>query len=326
MKNFSYVQAREVSVAIRERADAASSAYLGGGTNLLDHLRLEIEHPTRLIDVRRVGLDRIEEPSAGALRIDSGVTNTALAYDPRIQRDFPVLAQAILSGASPQLRNMATTGGNLLQRTRCPYFRDGISPCNKRDPGSGCAAVAGFNRSHAILGTSDRCIATHPSDMAVALMALEAIVSVEGPKGRRSIPLAEFYVPYGEDPARENTLQPGELITAVELAHRPWFARSCYFKARDRAEFEFALASAAVAVDVDGGRVRDCRIALGGVGTKPWRALAAEKALRGTAVSEDAFRAAADAELRAAVPQTHNGFKIELCRQVVVQALHTATA
>jgi xanthine dehydrogenase YagS FAD-binding subunit len=326
MNLFSYIPATNVKQAINERAGDPHAAYLAGGTNLLDNMKLGVEQPDRLIDVRKLGYDRIENLPGGGLRIGASVTNTKLAYDDRVRRQYPLLSQSILSGASPQLRNAATTGGNLLQRTRCYYFRDLASPCNKREPGSGCAAIAGINRIHAVLGTSEKCIATHPSDMDVALVALEAVIHTQGAKGSRALPIGEFYVAYGEDPARENVLEPGELITHVELPAHPWFTRSCYKKARDRASYEFALSSAAVALDLDNGVVRDCRIALGGVATKPWRALAAEQALRGSKATPEAFRAAAEAELKAATPQKDNGFKVELCKRVIVQALQTAAA
>ncbi len=326
MNNFSYTLAAQPDEALRERIGPGRVAYLAGGTNLIDQIKLGVEQPQRLVDVRKLGFDRIEALPGGGLRIGATVRNTALAYDERVLKNYPVLSQAILSGASPQLRNAATTAGNLLQRTRCSYFRDGLSPCNKRQPDSGCAALGGFNRTHAVLGTSERCIATHPSDMDVAMIALDALVRLRGLGGERTVPLQDFYVAYGEDPARENVLAPGELITAVDLPATAWFARSHYFKARDRTSYEFALASAAVALDLCDGLVRDCRIALGGVATKPWRAHAAENALKGTRPTEQAFRAAADAELSSAVPRTHNGFKIELCRGTLVQALQTAAA
>lgn len=326
MNAFSYTLATQPDQALRERTGPARAAYLAGGTNLLDHLKLGVERPQLLVDVRKLGFDAITPLPGGGLRIGANVRNTALAYDARVLKNFPALSQALLSGASPQLRNAATTAGNLLQRTRCNYFRDAVSPCNKREPGSGCAALAGINRIHAVLGTSERCIATHPSDMDVALVALDAVVRLRGAQGERTVPLGEFYVAYGEDPAKENVLAPGELITAVDLPPTAWLARSHYFKARERASYEFALASAAVALDLNAGFVRDCRIVLGGVATKPWRALAAEAALRGAPPTENNFRVAADAELKAAVARTHNGFKIELCRRVLVQALQTTAA
>lgn len=326
MNAFSYTLASQPEQALRERIASPRTSYVAGGTNLIDGIKLGVEQPERLIDVRKLGFDHIEPLPGGGLRLGATVSNTALAYDERVLKKFPVLSQALLSGASPQLRNAATTAGNLLQRTRCEYFRDGLSPCNKRAPGSGCAALEGFNRIHAVLGTSERCIATHPSDMDVALIALDAVVRLRGAQAERTVRLLDFYVAYGEDPAKENVLLPGELITAVDLPATPWFARSHYFKARERASYEFALSSAAVALDLRDGLVRDCRIALGGVATKPWRAHAAEAALRGKRASEENFRAAAEAELKAAVPRAHNAFKIELCRRVIVQALQTTTA
>lgn len=325
MNPFSYTLAGNIDDAIRDRA-ATGTSYLGGGTNLIDHVKLGVEQPRRLIDVRKIGFDRIESLPDGGLRIGAAVSNTTLAYDDRVKTKFPVLSEAILSGASPQLRNVATTAGNLLQRTRCYYFRDGISPCNKRIPGSGCAALDGLNRIHAILGTSEKCIATHPSDMDVAMLALDAVVRLRGTQGERTVPLGEFYVAYGEDPARENVLLPGELITAVDLPATSWFSRSHYFKARERASYEFALSSAAVALDLRDGVVQDCRIALGGVATKPWRAFAAEKLLRGEKPSVEAFARAAAAELKSAVGREYNAFKIPLCQRTLVRALQTAAA
>jgi xanthine dehydrogenase YagS FAD-binding subunit len=325
MNPFTYVAAQKPEEAIGERTAHPHAAYLAGGTNLLDNMKLGVEQPDRLIDVRRLGLDRIED-LPGGLRIGAGVTNTALAYDARVRRHYPALSEAILAGASPQLRNAATTGGNLLQRTRCYYFRDTASPCNKREPGSGCSALDGINRIHAILGTSEKCIATHPSDMDVAMMAFDAVVRTRGSQGDRAVPIADFYVPYGEDPARENVLLPGELITGVDLPAVPWFARSHYLKARDRASYEFSLSSAAVALDIHDGLIRDCRIALGGVATKPWRAAAAEASLRGQRPGEAAFRDAAEAELKAAVPRKDNAFKIELCKRVILKSLQTVAS
>jgi xanthine dehydrogenase YagS FAD-binding subunit len=326
MNLFTYISVTNARQALREHTDHDHATYLAGGTNLLDDMKLGVEHPSHLIDVRKLGFDKIERLPNGGLRIGATVTNTNLAYDERVQKQYPALSQALLSGASPQLRNAATTAGNLLQRTRCYYFRDPASPCNKRLPGSGCPAIPGLNRIHAILGTSNRCIATHPSDMDVALVAFEAVIKTMGAGGSRSIPIGEFYVAYGEDPAKENVLEPGELITHVELPPTLWFARSFYKKARDRASYEFSLSSAAVALDLDNGIVRDCRIALGGVATKPWRALTAEKALRGLRPEETAFRAAAEAEMKAAVPQKDNAFKIALCKRVIVHSLQTAAA
>ncbi len=326
MKAFSYSSATSVQSALTGHSQQPRSAYLGGGTNLLDNWKLGVEQPEHLIDVRHIGLDTIEALPGGGLRIGAAVSNSRLAYDDRVKKQYPALSEAILSGASPQLRNAATTAGNLLQRTRCYYFRDTARACNKREPGSGCAAIAGINRIHAILGTSDKCIATHPSDMDVALLTFDAVVKTRGARGERSIPLAEFYVSYGEDPARENVLEPGELIAAVELPANDWFSNSRYVKARDRASYEFALASAAVAVHLEDGVVRDCRISLGGVATKPWRASAAEQALRGQKATSEQFAAAAEAELKAATPQTHNAFKIPLSKRVILQSLQLTAA
>jgi xanthine dehydrogenase YagS FAD-binding subunit len=251
------------------------------------------------------------------------VRNSDLAHDKAVMQEYPVLSQALLSGASPQLRNMATTGGNLLQRTRCYYFRDTAYPCNKREPGSGCSAIDGFHRIHAILGTSEHCIATHPSDMDVALMALEAVVHVSGPKGERSIPLNEFYLVPGDTPQIENVLAPGELITYVTVPKLPDGTRSYYLKRRDRASYEFALASAAVVAQVEGGQFRHIRVAFGGIATKPWRSLEAEQALQGKAATEANFRAAAEAALKNARPLHDNAFKVELAKRTLVRALQT---
>lgn len=323
MNPFSYVAVKSPDQAIGEFAAHSHASYLAGGTNLIDNLKLNILQPDRLIDVRQIGMDQIKPLPDGGLSIGASVTNSDLAYNEQVMQKYPVLSQAILAGASPQLRNAATTAGNLLQKTRCYYYRDADngSPCNKRNPGSGCAAINGFNRIHAVLGTSDKCIATHPSDMDVAMMVLDAVVVTQSAKGGRSIPIGDFYVAYGEDPAKENVLEPGELITAVNLPETAWFARSGYEKARDRASYEFALASAAVALDIDGGVIRDCRIALGGIATKPWRALAAEKVLRGQKASDELFAAAADAELKPAVARKYNAFKIEIARRLLVGSL-----
>jgi xanthine dehydrogenase YagS FAD-binding subunit len=320
LKNFKYQKAGSVEEAIKLQASSENSKYLAGGTNLIDHLKLGVENPDSLIDVRHLTSGQISQTENGLL-IGAGVTNTSLAYHPKVASHYPALSKAILAGASPQLRNAATTGGNLLQRTRCYYFRDIHSPCNKREPGSGCSAIPGINRIHALLGTSDQCIATHPSDMCVAMMAFDTTILVTGRAGKRTIPISEFYVPYGEDPSKENVLQEGDIITAVELPRTPWFAHSAYVKARDRASYEFALASAAVALDIHGGIVKNCRVALGGVGTKPWRAHFAEGALIDKPATRETFLAAADAELVHAVPRKDNGFKIELCKRVIVAAL-----
>lgn len=321
MNTFTYLRATSPDEAIREHGREGSAEYLAGGTNLVDHLKLGVQTLDRLIDIRKLGLDKIEDVPGDGLRIGAGATNSQVAYDEGVRLRYPALSRALLSGASPQLRNVATVGGNLLQKTRCSYYRDIRSACNKREPGSGCAAIGGFNRSHAVLGASEQCIATHPSDMCVALIAFEAVVRTRGLNGDRAIPLEEFYVAYGEDPAKENVLLPGELILGIDLPGLSWFARSTYVKARDRSSFEFALSSAAVALNVADGVIRDCRVAFGGVATKPWRCHSAEAALRGERPTDNVFKRAADAEMASAVPQEHNAFKIELCKRVLVGAL-----
>jgi xanthine dehydrogenase YagS FAD-binding subunit len=325
MNPFAYTSATTPDDAIA--AQTPNSKFLAGGTNLIDDIKLGVEQPTLLIDITRApALNNIQSLPDGGLRIGATVKNSDLAYHPTIQKNYPALSQAILSGASPQLRNAATTAGNLLQRTRCSYFRDTAYPCNKRQPGSGCPAINGFNRIHAILGTSDQCIATHPSDMDVALAAFDSIIHIQGPTGERTVSITDFYISYGEDPARENVLQPGELITAVDLPATAWFARSTYFKVRDRASYEFALASAAVVLNLNGNTIAESRVALGGVATKPWRAREAEKVLQGATATPGTFAAAADAELKSAIGQKHNAFKIELCKRTLMAALQTAAA
>ena len=323
MKPFAYERARDIAGAVALHADGAR--YLAGGTNLVDLMKLEVETPTRLIDVTHLGLDTIDETPAGGLWIGAGVSNSALAADARVRERFPVLAQALLAGASGQLRNRASVGGNLLQRTRCRYFQDVGKPCNKRAPGAGCSAREGEHRNLAILGHSEACMATHPSDMAVALAALDAIVHVRGLDGARAIPLVELHRLPGGDPSRDTILAPGDLIEAVELRDLPLAARSRYRKVRDRASFAFAVVSVAAAIDVAGGTVRDVRLALGGVAHKPWRATVAEAALRGGPADRAAFVAAAEAELAAAQPLRDNAFKVGLARDVLVQTLADLT-
>jgi len=284
METFSYVKARSIDKAL---SAANQAKFIAGGTTLVDLMKLRVETPQTLVDINLLPLDKIEKLPDGGLRIGALVRNSDLAWNPEVQKSYAVLSQALLSGASPQLRNMATTGGNLLQRTRCAYFREpsagtpGGYGCNKRTPGTGCAAVDGFNRTHAILGTSDQCIATHPSDMCVAMAALEAVIHVEGPKGKRSIPFTDFHKLPGDTPNIENALEPGDLITYVDLPKPIAGSHSVYLKLRDRASYEFALASAAVVVRVEGGHIRYARVAMGGVGTKPWRSHEAEAALMG---------------------------------------------
>jgi xanthine dehydrogenase YagS FAD-binding subunit len=330
MKTFALTRANDSAQAIATAAKATTAQqgaeirFIGGGTTLIDLMKLNVEQPKTLIDINRLPLDKIEALPDG-LTIGAVVRNSDLAYHPLVRKNYAVLSEAILSGASAQLRNMATTAGNLLQRTRCMYFRAADMPCNKREPGTGCAAINGANRSLAILGTSEHCIATNPSDMNVAMAALEATIHVRGPKGERSIPIADFHLPPGNTPQRETVLEPGDLITHVTLPPPAPGSRSLYLKLRDRASYEFALASAAVVVTVANGKLTRARIALGGVGTKPWRSTEAEGELTGQAATEAVFRKAADAALRGAKPQSENGFKVELAKRCLVYALKLAT-
>lgn len=333
MQPFAFLRARDADQAIEAAARSSTAQqgaevrFVAGGTTLLDLMKLDVEHPRQVIDINRLPLDKVEPLPGGGLKIGALVRNSDLAHDPRVQRDHAVLSQALLAGASAQLRNMATTGGNLLQRTRCVYFRDTGMPCNKREPGSGCSAIDGFNRTLAVLGTSAHCIATNPSDMNVALTALEASIVVRGAKGERTIPIGEFFLLPGDTPDRETVLLPGDLITHVTLPPPHAGARSHYLKLRDRASYEFALASAAVVLAVEGGTIRHARVALGGVGTRPWRSPEAERALEGNPPDAATFTAAATAALAAARPQGENGFKIELARRCLTHALTTvATA
>jgi xanthine dehydrogenase YagS FAD-binding subunit len=320
-------QASQQAAASKTAQQGAQVRFVAGGTTLIDLMKLDVETPSQVIDINRLDLARTERQPDGSLRIGAMVRNADLAHDPNVMRDYPVLSQALLSGATGQLRNMATTGGNLLQRTRCIYFRDLAYPeCNKRTPGSGCAAIDGYNRSHAILGTSEHCIATHPSDMAVAMMALEARIHILGAQGERDVPIGEFYLLPGNTPHLENVLKPGDLITYVTLAAPINGARSHYLKLRDRASYEFALASAAVIIQAEGGHIRKARVAFGGIGTRPWRSPEAEHALTGKPANEATFRAAAEAALRSAKPQRDNAFKVELAKRCLVRALATVTA
>ena len=321
MKPFRYERSDSVLDAVAMMAETPRAAFLGGGTNLVDLMKLEVATPDVLIDVRRLTSTRIEELPDGGLRIGAAVPNSDLAADRTVRRRYPVLSEALLSGASGQLRNLATTGGNLLQRTRCVYFQDVTTPCNKREPGSGCSAREGFNRELAILGWSDACVATHPSDMAVAMAALDAVVRTQGPKGERTIPLTELHRLPGDEPERDTVLEHGELITAVDLPPLRFATNSRFRKVRDRASYAFALVSVAAALDVADGVVRDVRIALGGVAHKPWRARRAEAALRGTPPTENSFRAAAEAELADARPLSGNAFKIPLARNALVRTM-----
>jgi xanthine dehydrogenase YagS FAD-binding subunit len=324
MINFQYARANDISDAVRQIAADPEAKFIAGGTNLLDLMKEDVERPTRLIDISRLPLKTIEETKGGGLRIGALVPNSDLAWHPKVEQRYPLLSSAILAGASAQLRNMASTGGNLLQRTRCYYFYDTATPCNKREPGSGCSAINGVNRMHAILGTSDFCIAVHPSDMCVALAALEARVHVAGPSGERAIAFADFHRLPGDTPQRDSNLDPNEIITAVELPARGFAANYSYLKIRDRLSYAFALVSVAAALELDGDSIKEARLALGGVAHRPWRDPAAEAALRGQAASQATFERAADLLLRGAKGFAHNTFKIDLARRVIVRALTQA--
>jgi xanthine dehydrogenase YagS FAD-binding subunit len=321
VRPFRYEQPEDAAAAVELSRREPGAAFLAGGTNLVDLMKLDVERPDLLVDVTQVTSDRIEPLPDGGVRIGAAMRNSDLAADPAIRGRYPALSQALLSGATYQLRNLATTAGNLMQRTRCVYFQDVTKPCNKRTPGSGCAARQGYHRGLAVLGHSESCVATQPSDMAVALAAFDAVVRVEGASGVREIPLAEFHRLPGDEPQRDTVLERGELIVAVDLPPLPIAARSRYRKVRDRASYAFALVSVAAAIDVDDGVVRDVRIALGGVAHKPWRATRAEKALRGAEPTEELFGRAADAELERAMPLPANGFKVPLARNTIVRTL-----
>jgi xanthine dehydrogenase YagS FAD-binding subunit len=327
VKPFVYTRAADVGAAVAAAGRGAGVRYLAGGTNLVDLMKQGVEEPGHLVDVTRLPLAQIEEAEDGGVHVGALAKNSDVASHPLIRRGYPVLTEALLSGASPQLRNMATVGGNLLQRTRCPYFTDpAFAECNKRLPGSGCAARRGYTRMHAILGASDECIATHPSDMAVALAILDAVVEMVGPAGERAIPIGEFHRLPGRTPHVETELRAGELITAVRLPPRPFARRSHYLKVRDRRSFAFALVSVAAALDLDGGgTIRAARLALGGVAHKPWRVPEAEAALVGRRAEAGAYAEAAEVLLRGAEPHRDNAFKVELARRSVVRAL-TVTA
>jgi xanthine dehydrogenase YagS FAD-binding subunit len=322
---FSYSRATDAQTAIGAVAANGKARFLGGGTNLVDLMKMGVEQPEALVDINRIPFNQVTElPDNGGIRIGALVRNSDLAEHPLVTSRYPVLSEALLSGASPQLRNLATTGGNLLQRTRCYYFYDPAFPmCNKRQPGSGCGALEGYNRIHAILGQSEQCIATHPSDMCVALVALDAVVRVQGPQGERTIPVGEFHRLPGQTPNLETNLQPNELVTAVELPAISFATRSHYLKVRDRASYAFALVSVAAALELENGAIKSARIALGGVAHKPWRASKAEQALAGKAPDDQNFRAAAEAELAAAKGYKYNSFKIELAKRAITRALGT---
>jgi xanthine dehydrogenase YagS FAD-binding subunit len=324
MIGFHYARAGNVADAVRQMSASPGAKFIAGGTNLVDLMKMDVEQPSKLIDVSKLPLDKVEPTAAGGLRIGALVCNSDLAYHPLIEQRYPVLSSALLAGASQQLRNMASVGGNLLQRTRCAYFYDIATPCNKREPGSGCSAIDGLNRINAILGTSDACIAVHPSDMCVALAVLEAKVHVAGPGGERAIAFADFHRLPGDTPQRDTNLGADELVTSVELPSRGFAATYTYLKIRDRLSYTFALVSVAVGLELEGGTIKEARFALGGVAHKPWRNAEAEAALRGRPATETTFAQAADIVLRDAKGFGHNTFKIGLARRAIVRALSQA--
>ena len=331
MNTFTFTQPTTVDQAVQSAAKSATAQqgaqirFIAGGTTLVDLMKLNVERPREIVDINILPLDRVEPSPNGGLVVGALARNSDVAHHATVFRDYPVLSQALLSGASPKLRNMATTGGNLLQRTRCVYFRDTAHACNKREPGTGCSAIGGHNRMLAILGTSKDCIATNPSDQNVALTALEATIQIQGSKGKRSVPIHDFYLVPGSTPNRENLLEPGEIITSVTLPPPIAGANSTYLKLRDRAAYEFALASAAIVMKVSDGKIQHIRVALGGVGTKPWRSLEAEKALEGHSPDRATFVKAAEAALKDAKPASENAFKVELSRRCIVRALAMST-
>jgi xanthine dehydrogenase YagS FAD-binding subunit len=332
MELFELVTASAIPEAVKAQAKSSTAQngadvrFIAGGTNLIDYMKLNVERPKQLIDINGLPLSKIEKTADGGLKIGALARNADVAQDATVKEQYAVLSQALMAGASPQLRNMATTGGNLLQKTRCVYYRDTATGCNKREPGSGCSAIEGYNRMLAILGTSEHCIATNPSDQNVALMALDAVIHIEGVKGQRTIPIAEFYLVPGSTPQRETVLESGDLVTHVSLPKLSASTKSVYLKLRDRASYEFALASAAIVMKQDtGGRIDFIRVAMGGVGTKPWRFLEAEKSLLGKSATPSNFRAAAEAALHGAKPQSQNGFKVELAKRCLVHAMGQAS-
>jgi len=332
MHIFEFIRPKDSAAAIAAAAQSntaqqgADVRFMGGGTTLIDLMKLNVETPARVLDINRLPLDKIEVMPDGGLKIGATVRNSDLAYHAKVQQDYSVLSQAILQGASAQIRNMATVGGNLLQRTRCVYFRDTAMPCNKREPGTGCPAITGHNRTLAILGASEHCLATNPSDMCVALAALEVTIHIQGTKGSRAVAFGDFHLLPGNTPHRETVLEAGDLITHVTLPPPVTGSKQVYLKLRDRASYEFALSSAAVVLAVASGKITRARIALGGVGTKPWRSPEAEAALTGKPANDASFRQAAEAALRNARPQSENKFKIELAKRCLTHALRTAAA
>jgi xanthine dehydrogenase YagS FAD-binding subunit len=326
MKAFSYSRASDVGNAVAEIGQHKGAKFIAGGTNLIDLMKENVERPNHLVDITRLAMKQIEAAPDGGLRLGALVSNTAVAYDPQVEKRYPLLSKAILAGASAQLRNMATVGGNLLQRTRCYYFYDLATPCNKREPGSGCSAINGFTRIHAIVGTSEQCIAVHPSDMCVAMAALEAVVRVNGPGGERTIPFAEFHRLPGDTPQIDTNLKADEIITAVDLPAKGFAEHYHYLKVRDRTSYAFALVSVAAALEMDGKTIKDARLAMGGVAHKPWRDPQAEATLRGKEATRENFRATAEALLKGAKGFGHNDFKIELGKRAIVRALTRASA
>jgi xanthine dehydrogenase YagS FAD-binding subunit len=326
MRPVSYVRADGAEEAIARVSGDPAAAFLAGGTTEVDLVRLGVARPDLLVDINRLPLAGIDALPDGGVRIGALARMSDVARDPVVMERYPAVSAALLLGASEQLRNMASMGGNLCQRVRCPYFRDNVSPCNKREPGTGCSALGGINRGHAVLGTSEHCIATHPSDLAVALVALDAVVHTEGPNGERVIPIDDFFLLPGNTPHREHPLEHGELIVAIVLPASPVARTSLYLKVRDRESYEFALASAAVALRIEGGVIGDVRLALGGIATKPWRARRAEQVLMGAPAEAASFARAAREELASAAPRGLNAFKVELAQRTIVRALETAAA
>ncbi|MGL4621004.1 MAG: FAD binding domain-containing protein [Chroococcidiopsis sp.] len=321
MKNFTYVRANSTQDAIQRASQEKGANFIAGGTNLVDRLKVFLDEPSQLIDISRLDLNRIEGTREGGLRIGALVSNTAVADYPEIRENYPLLSRAILSGASQQIRNMATVGGNLMQRTRCPYYYDTVFSCNKRQPGSGCPAAMGINKMHAILGGSEQCLAVHPSDMCVPLAALDALVEVEGAQGRREIPFTEFHRLPGNTPQLDNNLAPGEIITAVILPPISFAKSGVYLKLRDRASYAFALISVAAALDIQDGEIQQARMALGGVAHKPWRSPEAEQFLKGKPAERATFQQAAELALRDAKPLKYNAFKVDMAKRAIRRAL-----
>ncbi|MGA7933927.1 MAG: xanthine dehydrogenase family protein subunit M [Kovacikia sp.] len=323
MKNFSYVRATSVQEAVQQASSTPTALFIAGGTNLIDRMKVFLDEPSQLIDITRLGMTQIEQTGKG-LRLGALVSNTAVADHPEVRRNYPMLSRAILLGASQQIRNMATVGGNLLQRTRCPYYYDTAFACNKRQPGAGCAAITGINRTHALFGASDQCVAVHPSDMCIPLAALDAIVEVEGPKGNRQIPFGNFHRLPGTTPQRDTNLEPGELITAIVLPPAPFAKSGVYLKLRDRASYAFALVSVAAAVEIADNRIKEARLAMGGMAHRPWRFPQAESFLMGKSANPETFQQAAEIALQGAKPLAHNGFKVELAKRAIRRALAVA--